>query len=151
MRSYVYRITHIPTGRIYVGKTRNPSSRWSSHKWYARHGPNSCIARAMQKHGIDEFTFSIVEQHGDDADAYEAERRWIRDLRTMEPPFGFNRDEGGPSGTRRTGMIMSLAAAQRRDRAQDDTGLRSTIADELCRHAKRVKHPVSVNRPYRPL
>lgn len=91
-RSFVYVITHVPTTRHYVGKTKVPKARWSQHK---RAVKDSLIARALKRYPRAEFTFTLVEEHPDEQAAYDAEAWWVAFLRSNVRGFGFNLESGG--------------------------------------------------------
>ncbi len=43
----VYAITHLPTGRVYIGKARKPNARWANHVYLARHGSRTKLAGSL--------------------------------------------------------------------------------------------------------
>ena len=43
-QSIIYQIRCFPNGKIYIGKTKNPGSRWSNHKSKLRSGRHHCPA-----------------------------------------------------------------------------------------------------------
>lgn len=48
-------------GCVYVGETRNPNSRWATHKNDARGTEGGCpVHRAMREMGPERFTFTVV-------------------------------------------------------------------------------------------
>jgi len=60
----IYQITNNITGEFYIGKTtRQFNKRINSHKSIANRNKGSYIHKAMRKYGIDNFTFSIVEDN----------------------------------------------------------------------------------------
>ena len=86
----VYKITHIGSGKSYIGISKNIHRRWVQHKsWVNTKNRRSAINAAMQKYGIDAFTWQIIEEC--DVDSLEArERHWISVFHSMEmlmPPF----------------------------------------------------------------
>lgn len=62
--SGVYKITNNITGDCYIGSSRHVKHRWSVHKcpstW--KKCPNSLLYLDMQKYGLENFTFKIVEE-----------------------------------------------------------------------------------------
>ncbi len=97
---HVYVITHLPTGRKYVGKANDVQRRWSGHKRKSR----STTARlsyfhaAIRKYGESQFVFSWVLPYGTEKEAFAAEVVLIAALRSNEKEFGFNLDSGGQGG-----------------------------------------------------
>lgn len=72
----VYMITNLVNGKIYIGKTNNPQKRRlehyrlsSAHTYY--------LYRSMKKHGVENFSFEVFEEHETEAEALEAEVFWI--------------------------------------------------------------------------
>lgn len=59
MRSfYLYKITNLVNGKIYIGISCNPKQRWLAHQ-----SPNSnCtkLKNSIQKHGKDNFKFEVI-------------------------------------------------------------------------------------------
>lgn len=63
VKTYFYRITNLINGNDYVGITTNLVKRWRDHKRDSRLEPSdkeSLIAKAMRKHGIENFHFELV-------------------------------------------------------------------------------------------
>ena len=103
----IYIIQHKETGKKYVGKTiRDPQERWKQHKQIGRNLHNLAennsarsmpIARALNKHGVDEFTFYVIETI-DDKNVDERERYWIKKFDTYNN--GYNLTYGGEGTVR---------------------------------------------------
>lgn len=92
---YVYTITHVESGKVYVGKSKVPRNRWARHKLDSATG-DTMLYRAMRKHGVAAFKFEIVEQCPGDEESFEAEKRWVAKLESNVPGKGYNHTEGGP-------------------------------------------------------
>ena len=63
--SGIYKITCIKTGEIYIGKSTDVKSRWQQHCKSAFNCgtiAHSLLHTKMKKHGIENFTFELVEQ-----------------------------------------------------------------------------------------
>lgn len=99
---YIYKITNINNGMMYVGQTvkERPTDRFSQHKYLANHLDKdsgiSYLHRAMAKEGSSNFQFEIIEEVDNDL-LNEREKYWISVLNTLVPN-GYNLSEGG-SGT----------------------------------------------------
>lgn len=87
-------------GKIYVGKTINPSRRWTVHKNVAKSGkiarPEefSAIHAAIAKYGVDNFIFNVAECYPTNDFANEAEKYWISYLRGCGIKL-YNATDGG--------------------------------------------------------
>jgi predicted GIY-YIG superfamily endonuclease len=91
---YCYQITHVPTGRIYFGKTNNPNRRrWEHFEGKNRNTGNSHLARAIKLYGPEQFTFEVVSAHPNDESACLTEEIFIALLDTTQT--GFNIALGG--------------------------------------------------------
>ncbi len=63
MTSGIYQITCIPTGKIYIGSSRDIDQRWRSHLRIFRLGKhfNSHLQNAWNKYGEQAFVFDVLE------------------------------------------------------------------------------------------
>lgn len=97
---FVYAITHVQTGRKYIGKSYDPKKRWREHRRDAlrpRH-KSSLIHRAMHAYGLDAFKFEVLGRYASDEEALRAEAFWVARLRTNVRGIGFNLTNGGRGG-----------------------------------------------------
>lgn len=60
----IYLIQCLPTGKVYVGKSRHVQNRWASHRRNLKAGDhrNRHLQAAWSKYGAEQFSFSIVEE-----------------------------------------------------------------------------------------
>ena len=61
--SGIYKITNTITGDFYIGSSKNIKQRWAFHKipsmW--KQCPNNPMYLDMQKYGVDNFVFEVLE------------------------------------------------------------------------------------------
>ena len=89
----VYIHTNKSNGKRYIGITcQNISRRWRNGDGYAQ---NKHFYRAIQKYGWDGFTHEIVKAGMSKHDACELEILLIKQYRSNESEFGYNRSTGG--------------------------------------------------------
>lgn len=68
MTAGIYKITNTLNGKVYIGKSINIEARFRSHKWALRQEnnkdrkANTLLFYAVKKHGIENFTFEIIEE-----------------------------------------------------------------------------------------
>lgn len=77
--SGIYKITRLKTGEIYIGKSTNVKDRWQQHcrtVFGAGTIAHSILHTTMQKDGLQNFTFELVEEVPKDKLA-EREKYWI--------------------------------------------------------------------------
>lgn len=87
----IYLITHVASGRGYVGQSRDIERRWKEHG--ATDKPRSHLEKALRCYGRDAFRFEVLEVcPPEELDARE--RDLIASLGTLSPR-GFNREPGG--------------------------------------------------------
>lgn len=86
---HIYRVTCIPTGRIYIGKTlvKWPVARWGRHIKDAKNGSQTYLHEEIRRYGVENFHFeviatcldkealgeleySLIREHGADIDGY---------------------------------------------------------------------------------
>lgn len=89
---FLYKITNVVDGKAYVGTTDNIKRRWGQHKL-----PSSrClyVRNAIQKHGVNNFTFETLEVCVSKESASNFEIAAIKGFNTRAPN-GYNLSEGG--------------------------------------------------------
>ncbi len=85
----VYRLTHVKSGRAYIGKTvKTLEERVRRHTYSDSH-----IGRALRRHGRDAFQVEVLLV-GDEEHCFEMERALIEAQGTLAPG-GYNVAEGG--------------------------------------------------------
>lgn len=96
MKKYIYKITNLINGKIYIGQTNNPKRREREHfsltPSILEDNDGKILYNALLKYGPQNFSFEIIE---DKCENYnEKEKFWIKTLNTLIP-FGYNMTEGG--------------------------------------------------------
>lgn len=141
-RMCVYLVTCLVNGKMYVGQTRRTvSRRWTQHKATTKAGRKSCraLSAAIDKHGVANFTVSILEVCADLEMLHEAERKWVAELGTLAPG-GYNLTNGGekqriPSPETRARMSASANGrhASNETRAKQSASIRASHSDPIVR------------------
>jgi len=99
----IYCITHLESGRYYIGKTDfTLLDRWRGHV-YSRNVNETHIARALRMYGPDAFTIEQVATAETSEQGNELEKLWILTTRSYDPEVGFNMTMGGDGGSYRQG------------------------------------------------
>lgn len=80
---YLYKITNIISGSVYIGITRRAvSQRFSAHKSAAKRGTkNSKLYDAMRKYGVNNFKIEILNSYSTEEQLLRAERNAIKSFR----------------------------------------------------------------------
>lgn len=96
MEKYIYKITNLINGKIYIGQTNNPKRREREHfsltPSILEDNDGKILYNALLKYGPQNFSFEIIE---DKCENYnEKEKFWIKTLNTLIP-FGYNMTDGG--------------------------------------------------------
>jgi group I intron endonuclease len=100
----------------------SPYEYWAQHLLLAKRGSNTrpLLYRAMRSHGVENFTFTVVEDLATDAEAMQAERYWIDRLQLNRSRYpygkGYNLTDGGDghSGFRQSAETKEKRAARLR-------------------------------------
>ena len=93
--SGIYKITYIPTGESYIGKSTNVNKRWQEHLKSAYNLSSiahSSLHTKMARDGVWNFTFELIEKVEKDK-LNEREKYWINFYDTKK--YGLNEREGG--------------------------------------------------------
>jgi group I intron endonuclease len=102
IRSGAYQIVNETNGKSYVGSSKDIINRWSAWRAYFRTTrKNRCVLwDAVQKHGIECFTFIILEQCEPIKEVLLAlEQRYID---TLKPEYNILKIAGSRLGSRQT-------------------------------------------------
>lgn len=77
--SCIYRITTSHNGYLYIGSAVNLKARIESHYGSLRRGKhrNMRLQRVFDKHGVDTFRVSIIEDVSGNKELLAAEQRWL--------------------------------------------------------------------------
>jgi group I intron endonuclease len=87
----VYRITHTPSRRHYVGSSRDICQRWCEHRALLRRGkhPNTHLQNSWVRYGEGSFEFVLIEETSLSL-CIERELYWISALQSSYTDGGFN-------------------------------------------------------------
>lgn len=90
----IYRITNLLNGKCYIGQSIDIEKRWAEHKSIYNHPrcSNYHIYKAFRKYGIENFSFSVVEEC-EQSLLNEREKFWIQHFNSFE--HGYNMTIGG--------------------------------------------------------
>ena len=151
---FIYKVTNLVNGKIYIGQTRNTiEQRKSTHTHSAKyHKDNTIFHNSIRKHGVDNFSWEIVckclEELLDDM-----ERGYIKKYKSMYYESGYNMITGGHSGGLLTEEIKKkISISKMGDRHSYETKKR--ISDSLLgdknpmfgkQHTKETKTKMSTN------
>lgn len=94
---YLYRITCIINGKIYIGQAKDYNQRWRQHKWETnRERPRMIINKAMKKYGIEKFVYEVIATCKDIEDANEIETLLVKQYEShISTRKGYNVSNGG--------------------------------------------------------
>jgi len=116
---YVYKITNTTNGKIYIGKSVDPTKRFDKHASAAKNKPKNqyfYLQASINKYGKDAFSLEVIEKCDDAKSAYEREVYWIDHYQSTNPDRGMNLTFGG-DGSRghklSDGAKAKIADAQR--------------------------------------
>lgn len=97
---HIYLITHLASGRYYVGQTITaPKQRWNCHRHDARYRSICPIDRAIGKHGEGQFVFEVLASADSKEQLDGLEKLWILVTASTERGIGFNVRSGGGIGS----------------------------------------------------
>lgn len=89
---YIYQITNLINGKIYIGQTNNIQKRWNNHK--CCNSPKMVIAQAIKKYGVQNFKFEVLYKNIPIEQIDDLERQVIQEKNSLVP-FGYNVSLGG--------------------------------------------------------
>lgn len=87
----IYKITNLVNNKVYIGQSTDIERRWRNHR--ARYTTcNSILYQAIRKYGLENFSFEIVEECGENF-LNEREKYWVSYYNSFEE--GYNATIGG--------------------------------------------------------
>ena len=115
----IYKITCIPTQKVYIGQSINVKKRIAAHRsdLKANRHVNDYLQNVVNKYGIENFKFQAIEFPEDTSpeNLTTREQYWIDFFDSMNPERGFNLREAGigTNPTEETRKKMSEAAKRK--------------------------------------
>lgn len=112
---YIYKIDCLANGKVYVGQTNYPERRWSQHKYSALNEIDKkntqLIARAIAKHGIDNFRFEVIATCKTQEDVNFVEELIIQQYDSRNMTRGYNVDVGGRISPRTPEVTKKISSS----------------------------------------
>ncbi|MBD1379204.1 GIY-YIG nuclease family protein [Metabacillus arenae] len=92
--SNIYLITNTINNKKYVGQSIDPIQRWKNHQKDSKKYLSRYLYRAMNKYGIENFKFEVIENDIPVDSIDDQEIYWINKFNTKSP-YGYNMTDGG--------------------------------------------------------
>jgi len=89
---YIYSITNLINGKLYIGQTINPNKRWRQHQANNRMSP---LNNSIKKYGAVNFIYQIIAQAKSLEDIDILEIQIIKQYDSTNPTIGYNIEPGG--------------------------------------------------------
>lgn len=89
----IYKIENLINHKVYIGQSKHISERWRAHRTKYQ-VEDSHLYRSMRKYGINNFTFTIIEECSLE-ELNTREKYWIAYYDSTNKDKGYNRTEGG--------------------------------------------------------
>lgn len=149
MRSGVYIITNIVTGKIYIGSSYDIYRRWISHKSDLNLNKNKNIhlQRAWIKHGAKNFTFNALE-FCDISDLLAREQYYLDAYMSYAPDIGYNIAPvaGNSTGIKQSKESIEKRAAKLRGvKHKKETILKRALSNTGKKRTDETKRKLSVS------
>lgn len=99
MQLVIYGIRNLVNNKIYIGKSVNVRLRKKAHEnsFIRKQAVNIHLQRAVDKYGIDNFEFLIIEEVSIE-NINEREQFWIKEFKSFDETYGYNKTMGGDGG-----------------------------------------------------
>lgn len=118
--SGIYAITHIPSGRFYIGSSRDVIGRWADHqkRLNANNHHSIKLQSAWNKYGCQAFHFGILEECVA-TDRVAREQFWMDHTQCYINGFGFNMSASS-FGSSHPDISAKIAAALKGQKLSDE-------------------------------
>lgn len=146
-RSGIYSITHIDSGKAYVGSSCDIERRWRDHRRSLTGGKHHSahLQRAWNKYGLEAFSFAILEEVADVALLAERETHYIDLLRSHHAANGYNTAPVG--GSTRGVKLGPHSADHRRKIGEGNKG--KTVGDYARQRSSEVHRGKAISPEHR--
>ena len=95
MNGYIYKITCLVNGKVYIGLTTTSiEQRWKGHIMDSKRSSKHLYV-SMRKYGINNFKIEQIDATDDFEKLGELERYYIKKYNSTNPEFGYNNTFGG--------------------------------------------------------
>jgi group I intron endonuclease len=110
---YIYKFTHIESGRSYIGQTiQDPNRRRLEHVCHSNHSPKTYhFHNALNLYSIDAFTFEVIANAESLEELNSLETKYINQFDSINN--GFNIRDGGGNKLHSEESKERMRAAQR--------------------------------------
>ena len=97
---FIYKITNLINGKIYVGKTtKTIEKRWRRHVYDAENDLVSThLSKAIKKYGAKNFKVEKIDSAKDEIELNNKEKYWISFYNSTNREVGYNLCAGGEGG-----------------------------------------------------
>jgi group I intron endonuclease len=133
----IYQITNLINGKSYIGKSeKGDLARWQTHLRDFRRGKNTRLYASMKKHGIENFSITVVEEVDAIEKLDERERLWIFLMNSKDPAYGYNMTDGGGGGNTMGGRNHKPESIEKIREWHTGKPLPQSAKDKLSQYSK---------------
>ncbi len=145
VRGIIYKVTNLVDGKIYVGQTIQ--TLWRRRRAHENLSlrPSTYFHRALSKHGILNFSWSILETCDTKTSLHAREKFWITQFACMAPS-GYNSAEGGKGGAYLESHKRRISEALKGRKISDSHRLAVSVANKGSKRSDIVKQKMSESR-----
>ena len=114
-KRYIYVLTHVKTGKKYVGVTFNPKERERRHRCALKGNYHECKDLQADYHDDPRLTFEVIAETEGNLEGFHLERDYILRLKTYDERIGYNNRDVRMRYARRRAGLPESNSFQRRD------------------------------------
>lgn len=121
---YIYKFTHIETGRCYIGQTiQNPNQRRLEHIADSRHTPREYhFHNALRKYGIDAFTFEVIDTASSLEELNLLEEKYVEQFDSINNGFNIRQAGGNKLHSEESKARMKESQRKAHARRREENG-----------------------------
>lgn len=99
LKHYCYIITNLLNNKVYVGVTyKSIKDRFKEHVKGSRAKYKQVIHKSIYKYGADNFKIELLSEHSNAKSAFDAEIVYIKQYKSEDGKYGYNKSSGGDCG-----------------------------------------------------
>lgn len=143
----IYKITHTPSNKIYIGQTVKPlNERISNHFSHAKLGFNLPLQVEIRKENLSKsnFKFEVLEYASSESELDDLERKWIKYYKDLNVEL-YNIESGGNSGDK--GKVISEESKVKISKANKGKFVSKETRNKISKANKGKKKLIGSNNP----
>ena len=140
---FIYKIENLINNKIYIGQTvKTIEHRYKGHLKNADNNKEHPLYDSMNKHGINSFKLSEIEQCTSIEELNLKETYWINYFKSQNRQKGYNLNTGGKNGFHCKETRLKIGKANKGKKRTEETKLKLSLAHKGAKLSEEHKRKI---------